>query len=144
MLIYLANFNSLLYEDLILSGIQIIKENNIYFLLKYLSEQTEYTICCCFHKHKVGQCTFVKNLINELYNINEKISEKDKIKKIIPHFSHLMPKCRIVNRYCMKEDFVHIKRCTNCFDLSYTPYKLKPNESIKNLYIFCCCYDKII
>ena len=143
----IANFNSLLYEDLILSGLQIIKENNIYFLLKYLSEQTEYTICCCFHKHKVGQCTFVKNLINELYNINEKISEKDKIKEIIPHFSHLVPKCTFTNS-CMEDDFyTHMYGCIERFDLDYKPKEKEEEKNNKKkkrkiIKFTCCCYDE--
>ena len=134
----IANFNNIFYEDIILSGLNIIQEENIAVLLKHLSDKVQYTICCCFHKHKVGQCKFVKNILNELYNNNNYKKEKDikdELKEIIPHFCHLMPKCPFT-RVCNSDDFCqHIDKCSGTFNLDYK----KRGKKINNT---CCCYDQ--
>ena len=142
----IADFNTILYEDIVLSGlINVINEDNINVLIEHLSHKIKYTICCCFHKHKIGRCEFVKNFLNELYNKNECKREgniKDEIKEIIPHFCHLMPKC-LYTRPCMEDDFcLHTKTHIEKFDLEYKEYNIIINNKVRKYRTICCCYDE--
>jgi hypothetical protein len=136
---FVTKFNLLFYQELIsfqLSKINDIYNDaiNIYFNNKYN------TFCCCFHKHK--NCDFIKNELNELYNINNCINDIKKLKEIIPHFCHLKPKCHeSLDPPCKKDDFcLHQNACLERLKLY-----LKDTEEDKDYINICCCKkDNII
>ena len=139
---FVTKFNLLFYQELIsfqLSKINDIYNDaiNIYFNNKYN------TFCCCFHKHK--NCDFIKNELNELYNINNCINDIKKLKEIIPHFCHLKPKCHeSLDPPCKKDDFcLHKNACLKRLKLY-----LKDTETEKDINfdinICCCKKDNII
>ena len=133
---FIEEFNTHFYKELIFypyKDINKIYENalNIYF------DKNNNTFCCCFHKHK-NNCDFMKNLIHELYNDNNYKNNIEELKKIIPHFAHLMPKCSSINiPTCIEayKDFcIHYNNCLN-------ELKLKYKLSNKRQTNICCCKD---
>ena len=96
------------------------------------------TSCCCFHKHKKN-CEFMKNLKNELYDLNEGITFAE-LKKCIPHFFHLIHKCILNKGCCYEDNFCKHKR--KCSDYYKEDVFKKVKIKQKNDYNLCCCYNE--
>jgi hypothetical protein len=135
----ISNFNYNFYhnllqkEDYILQNIEdsLKSENN--------ENKNKSTFCCCFHNHK-KDCTFLKNLKNELYNDTEdniKINNINELYQIIPHFCHLYT-CPFV-KVCDENDFsMHITNCSRRIKGEFIKNYIK-KCNIGNKVKICCC-----
>lgn len=140
---YIADFNYKFYFELI--DKKSISINDLFYNINILMDKgNPPSFCCCNHKHK-KDCNLIKNLKNELYNINNN-NEINKLylEKTIPHFYHLFPSCQSTcYNNLVNQNFSLSLHNYRCLKQSYFAGEVEKHQVVKlenkTFYNLCCC-----